>query len=320
MSPKRPGRRQVSGAACPRRISRFVEPALLLLLHRLPGHGYALIEGLRSLGLERYPIDSSAIYRALRRLENGGMVRSGWDTETEAGPPRRVYAITALGEDCLAGWVEDLKATVSVLHVFLDAYQADVVGGRLASPEHPLDSALRSIDQRASSLKEADRMKVVVSSEGPGLEAPTSPIFGRCPMYVFVDTETMDAVSVSNPAQNTPGGAGIEAARFVLSRGAGAVLAGNVGPNASAVLSEAGVAVYLVAQSTVGQAVDEFKSGKQSPLSGAEEYCGSRAAASSGRSGQVRAEELASLAAEAAELRKRLAVIMTRISELEKES
>ena len=154
-------------------------------------------------------------------------------------------------------------------------------------------------------------MKVVVCSEGPGLDADTSPVFGRCPMYVFVDTDTMNVVSISNPAQNAPGGAGIEAAQFVVSEGAQAVIAGNVGPNACTVLSGAGVPVYLVTQSTVAQAVEDYRLGSLSQLS--------PSTPTSGRSRQPRDRELAALAAEAAELRKRLAAIMTRINELDKE-
>lgn len=320
MSPQRWRRREADRAPCPRRISRFVEPALLLLLHRGPGHGYGLMEGLRSLGLEKYPIDSSAIYRALRRLENAGIVKSDWDTEIAAGPPRRMYTITALGEDYLADWVEDLKATDSVLHVFLDAYEAGCAPGRYpGSRGHDADRGTPADAWRASASMEGCQMKVVVCSEGPGLDAATSPVFGRCPMYVFVDTDTMNVVSISNPAQNAPGGAGIEAAQFVVSEGAQAVIAGNVGPNACTVLSGAGVPAYLVGQSTVAQAVEDFGLGRLSQLSLSAPSRHSQTAATSGRSRQPRDRELAALAAEAAELRKRLAAILTRINELDKE-
>ena len=121
--------------ACPRRISRFIEPVLLLLLCRRPLHGYALMEGLQSLGFERYPVDFSAVYRTLRRLEETGMVQSDWDLEETAGPPRRVYEITEAGQAYLGHWVEDLRATDRILHEFLDAYehefgeQAEAPGG-----------------------------------------------------------------------------------------------------------------------------------------------------------------------------------------------
>ena len=120
------GNRRGRRAACPRRISRFVEPVLLLLLCRRPLHGYALMEGLQSLGFETYPVDFSAVYRTLRRLEETGMVRSDWDLEETSGPPRRVYEITAAGQAHLGHWVDDLRATDRILHEFLNAYDQEI--------------------------------------------------------------------------------------------------------------------------------------------------------------------------------------------------
>ena len=117
-------RRGGSGAPYPQRIHRFVEPALLLLLHIAPRHGYGLMEGLQRVGFANYPVDTSAIYRILRQLEASGMVTSRWDTDSAAGPPRRVYRLTEDGHRYLAAWVADLRATDGVLHRFLDAYDA----------------------------------------------------------------------------------------------------------------------------------------------------------------------------------------------------
>jgi DNA-binding PadR family transcriptional regulator len=122
------GRRRHGGGgfdgARPRRIRRFVEPAVLLLLHREPNHGYGLLEGLRELGLERYPMDVSAIYRILYDLEAAGMVVSQESSEGSAGPPRRVYELTEQGDAYLAAWVEDLRLTDQILHRFFRAYDA----------------------------------------------------------------------------------------------------------------------------------------------------------------------------------------------------
>ena len=118
------GRRRRGGG--PRRISRFVEPALLLLLHRGPNHGYGLMDSLGELGFGEYPMDYSAVYRALRTLEDSGMVASLWDLESSAGPPRRVYTITPDGGDYLGAWVHDLRATDRVLHAFLGAYDREI--------------------------------------------------------------------------------------------------------------------------------------------------------------------------------------------------
>ena len=108
----------------PRRIARFIEPAMLLLLRSAPTHGYGLMAGLDEMGFGEYPVDYSAVYRTLRSLEERGMVRSSWDLEVTSGPPRRVYTITPAGEDHLASWVTELEATDRVLHSFLEAYNA----------------------------------------------------------------------------------------------------------------------------------------------------------------------------------------------------
>lgn len=111
------------GEPCPRRIYRFVEPCLLLLLHRNEGHGYDLLERLKWFGFEENPIDPSVVYRTLRGMETEGLVISEWDTSVTSGPPRRVYRLTAGGHDLLAQWVADLRETDQVLHRFLAAYE-----------------------------------------------------------------------------------------------------------------------------------------------------------------------------------------------------
>lgn len=112
-------------------------------------------------------------------------------------------------------------------------------------------------------------MRIVVSAQGENLDAPASPVFGRCPTYVFVDTETMQFEAIPNPAMSQGGGAGIQAAQFVVERGAQAVLTGNLGPNAFDVLSAAGVPGYLVPEGTVAQAVEAFKANRLQPMGGA---------------------------------------------------
>lgn len=73
-------------------------------------------------------MDFSAVYRTLRSLEEAGMVKSDWDLEVTAGPPRRVYTITSQGEGYLSGWVSDLRATDRVLHAFFTAYEKEIAG------------------------------------------------------------------------------------------------------------------------------------------------------------------------------------------------
>jgi PadR family transcriptional regulator PadR len=110
-----------SGEACPRRIHRFLEPCLLLLVHCNEAHGYELMEGLEPFGFEKNPVDLSTVYRMLRGLEEQGFVTSRWDTGG-SGPARRLYQLTEDGDRYLAWWVEDLRETDRVLHHFLRTY------------------------------------------------------------------------------------------------------------------------------------------------------------------------------------------------------
>ncbi len=104
-------------------------------------------------------------------------------------------------------------------------------------------------------------MRIVVTADGAELDAPASPVFGRCTSYVFVDTDTMQWEAVDNPARGASGGAGIQAAQFVIQRGAQAVVTGQVGPNAMGVFQASGVPAYLFSGGTVREAVAAFQAG-----------------------------------------------------------
>jgi len=112
------------GKPCPRLLRRFVEPCLLLVLHKRDTHGYELAEAIKAFGFgERNPVDASLVYRSLRWLEKNGMVVSTWDTTSSAGPARRVYHLTEAGDRYLAAWMADLQETVRMLKAFVAEYE-----------------------------------------------------------------------------------------------------------------------------------------------------------------------------------------------------
>ena len=116
------------GGPCPTRIYRFMEPCLLLLLHRSSSHGYSLQDELKEFGFAEAPVDPSVVYRALREMEEQGLLTSTWDTEG-SGPPRRVYRLTTQGNQYLSQWVADLRETDRVLHDFFAAYDKHMLEG-----------------------------------------------------------------------------------------------------------------------------------------------------------------------------------------------
>lgn len=100
------------------RIERFGEPALLTLLADGPTHGYELLERLPPLvGDER--VDVGNVYRALRALEEEGLVSSEWRADLP-GPAKRTYTLTGEGRAVLDLWRGSLGALRDEITVFLD--------------------------------------------------------------------------------------------------------------------------------------------------------------------------------------------------------
>lgn len=106
-----------------RRKMFFLESCLLVLLHREPGYGYSLMDGLREFGFLTEQMDISILYRALRNLETAQLVISSWSDDS-LGPQRRMYTITPLGETTLAEWVESLRQRRREIETLEAAYDA----------------------------------------------------------------------------------------------------------------------------------------------------------------------------------------------------
>jgi PadR family transcriptional regulator, regulatory protein PadR len=77
------------------RARSLLRPAILLLLKERESHGYELVSRLSELGFD-VP-DFGGLYRALRAMEDEGLITSSWGTP-ERGPARRVYALTSDGD------------------------------------------------------------------------------------------------------------------------------------------------------------------------------------------------------------------------------
>ena len=104
-----------------RRVMSFLQPCLLVMLHSGDTHGYNLLSSLEEFGFSPGESDPSLVYRALREMENIGLVTSQWDSDSK-GSQRRVYQITSEGEAFLDGWVSDLTRTCDEIDALLRAY------------------------------------------------------------------------------------------------------------------------------------------------------------------------------------------------------
>jgi predicted Fe-Mo cluster-binding NifX family protein len=130
-------------------------------------------------------------------------------------------------------------------------------------------------------------MKIAISATGLYINAPLDPRFGRGANLIFVDTETGEWEGHPNAAVNAGGGAGIQAAQFVVDYGAQAVVSGNFGPNAFATLKAAGLRMFIAREGTVQELVDRFKAGELQEVDVATRVVGLRHSGRRGRrSGQ----------------------------------
>jgi transcriptional regulator len=80
---------------------------LLAVLAAGPGHGYAIITRLRERSDGAFDLAEGTVYPALHRMEATGLLASAW--EVVAGRRRRLYRLTAVGQEALAAQAEQWR-------------------------------------------------------------------------------------------------------------------------------------------------------------------------------------------------------------------
>ncbi len=106
-----------------------------------------------------------------------------------------------------------------------------------------------------------------MSSTGTDVDSAVSPVFGRAKYYLLVDTEDFSFENFENPAVTQSGGAGIQAAQFVLKKKPDAVISPSIGPNAFEVLTAGSMPCHKATGKTVKDSVEAFNRGEL-PLMG----------------------------------------------------
>jgi len=129
-------------------------------------------------------------------------------------------------------------------------------------------------------------MKIAVSSRGKDLDSLIDPRFGRCAYFLLVETDDMSFEVFDNQSIASGGGAGIQSAQFISSKGAKAVITGNCGPNAVQTLAAAGIEVFLENTGIVREVLEKYKDDDLTSTSMANvaEYSGLGDRTNSGRS------------------------------------
>jgi poly-beta-hydroxybutyrate-responsive repressor len=114
---------KIKKCECPSgKMTRFVEPCLLLFLSQQSSYGYELMEKLTRFGFKQTEPDPAMVYRTLRYLEKEKCVLSKWDTGG-GGPAKRNYKLTSKGLSLLHAWAEGINMRKQVLEEFLKQYK-----------------------------------------------------------------------------------------------------------------------------------------------------------------------------------------------------
>lgn len=91
------------------------------------------------------------------------------------------------------------------------------------------------------------------------------PVLARAPYFLFC-SEGKENIE-ENPAAQAQGGAGIQAAQFLVDRGVGALITPRCGENSAQVLKAAGIEIYKSANKAAADDLTAYREGKLEALS-----------------------------------------------------
>jgi predicted Fe-Mo cluster-binding NifX family protein len=112
-------------------------------------------------------------------------------------------------------------------------------------------------------------MKIGIPVEEKSIDNQVCVSFGRTPMYLIYDTETKSEIFLDNEAAQSPGGAGIKAAQFLVDQKVEAVITPRCGQNAADVLVAAEIKIYKSNPISIKENIDQFMDGKLAILENA---------------------------------------------------
>jgi DNA-binding PadR family transcriptional regulator len=144
---------------------------VLALLAKEPSHGYELRARLRqALGPLGEAMNDGQVYVILSRLEKAGLVVSGPSPGLPDRPDRKVYALTAAGQERVAGWLAEVswpKPDLAEFHLKLIAAAAAGLADPLTIVGAQRRELLRRLrDAQRAAMAEPDRSAAGLLLEG----------------------------------------------------------------------------------------------------------------------------------------------------------
>ncbi|HTW07623.1 MAG TPA: PadR family transcriptional regulator [Acidimicrobiales bacterium] len=147
------------------------QEVLLAMVAKEPSYGYQLRARLdRALGPLGEELNAGHIYVALGRLERAGLVSSERSPGPAEWPERKLYSLTAAGQERVNAWLGEVgwpKADLAEFHLKLVAAAA----AGLADPVGLVDAQRRELlrrlrDAQRAAMEEADHSDAALLLEG----------------------------------------------------------------------------------------------------------------------------------------------------------
>jgi DNA-binding PadR family transcriptional regulator len=150
------------------------QEVVLAMLAKEPSHGYQLRARLQqALGPAGDTMNAGQIYVTLSRLEKAGLVTCEESAGLPDRPDRKVYALTAAGQQRVTGWIADVSwpgPGLAEFHLKLIA----AAGAGLADPLAIIDAQRRELlgqlrDAQRAAMSEPERSEAALLLEGIAL-------------------------------------------------------------------------------------------------------------------------------------------------------
>jgi DNA-binding PadR family transcriptional regulator len=147
------------------------QEVVLAMLAKEPSHGYELRARLRqALGPVGEALNDGQVYVTLSRLEKAGQVTAEQASGQGDKSDRKVYALTAAGQQRVADWLSEVawpRPDLAEFHLKLIAAAA----ARLADPIAIVDAQRRELlrrlrDAQRAAMAEPDRSDAALLLEG----------------------------------------------------------------------------------------------------------------------------------------------------------
>ncbi len=146
------------------------QEAVLAMLAKEPSQGYQLRARLdRALGPLRHAINDGQIYVTLGRLEKAGLVARAGHAGPSERPGRKVYKLTAAGQERVSEWLSEVswpKPDLAEFHLKLIA----AAQAGLADPVCIVDAQRRELLRRLRDAQRAGMAEPEDSAAGLLLE------------------------------------------------------------------------------------------------------------------------------------------------------